>query len=203
MEYLLTQLLLQMTSFLNTWERDLQWNKRKTGLMMAFDAFCSFSSMTENNCGKLTDFLPSKNSNITGLRTVFATDVAKNSLTIFLNVYVITLSIFITHSIHATNTTGRWGHMVNDAEEECANCKMKRIGSRLCLFASKNIFPGEEHQYDYGYADNLWWRKKVSYCLFKHYSQWLIINIVKVWMVCTNTCLIKLYIADRGGCIVW
>jgi SET domain-containing protein len=34
------------------------------------------------------------------------------------------------------------------------------FGERLCLFALRDIMPGQELAYSYGDEKNLWWRKK-------------------------------------------
>ncbi|WAR28263.1 KT5AA-like protein [Mya arenaria] len=55
--------------------------------------------------------------------------------------------------------------MVNNAPDTDVNAvmKLKVFSNReyLCLFAVKNIEPGEELLYNYGDKENLWWRKKV------------------------------------------
>lgn len=56
--------------------------------------------------------------------------------------------------------------MVNDAPDRDVNTVMKlKVFSDkeyLCLFAVKNIEPGEELLYNYGDEENLWWRNKVT-----------------------------------------
>ncbi|XP_052783093.1 N-lysine methyltransferase KMT5A-A-like [Mya arenaria] len=56
--------------------------------------------------------------------------------------------------------------MVNNAPDTDVNAvmKLKVFSNReyLCLFAVKNIEPGEELLYNYGDKENLWWRKKVN-----------------------------------------
>eukprot|EP00105_Crassostrea_gigas_P015548 XP_011432573.1 PREDICTED: N-lysine methyltransferase KMT5A-A isoform X2 [Crassostrea gigas] len=54
-------------------------------------------------------------------------------------------------------------HFVNDADKT-ANSVMKlkvfHEKEYLCLYAMKDIQPGEEIQYNYGDKENLWWRSK-------------------------------------------
>ncbi|XP_076857260.1 histone-lysine N-methyltransferase set-1-like [Brachyhypopomus gauderio] len=66
--------------------------------------------------------------------------------------------------IDASEEDGTLGRLVND-DAKNANCKMKKIvvngRPHLCLFAIKNILPGEEITYDYG--DSAWpWRSLVK-----------------------------------------
>ncbi|KAL1276437.1 hypothetical protein QQF64_036060 [Cirrhinus molitorella] len=64
-------------------------------------------------------------------------------------------------SIDATHEDGTLGRLIND-DHINPNCTMKRIivegKPHLCLFAARDIIPGEELTYDYGGSD--WpWRK--------------------------------------------
>ncbi|KAK1784194.1 hypothetical protein P4O66_003972 [Electrophorus voltai] len=73
------------------------------------------------------------------------------------------MSIFVMLCIDATREDDTLGHLVND-EHKGPNCRMKKIivqgKPHLCLFAIRDIMPGEEITYDYGGSD--WpWRKKV------------------------------------------
>lgn len=59
------------------------------------------------------------------------------------------------------------GHLVNDAAEgsDACNSRMKRKimngSSRLLLYASKDISPGNEILYDYNDdKEKLWWRER-------------------------------------------
>ncbi|XP_065932664.1 uncharacterized protein [Magallana gigas] len=60
-------------------------------------------------------------------------------------------------------------HFVNDADKT-ANSVMKlkvfHEKEYLCLYAMKDIQPGEEIQYNYGDKENLWWRSK-DVCKFE------------------------------------
>ncbi|XP_055088449.1 uncharacterized protein LOC129457421 [Periophthalmus magnuspinnatus] len=62
-------------------------------------------------------------------------------------------------SIDAAQEDGSLGRLVND-DHRHPNCKMKRImheaKPHLCLFASRDIQPGEEVTYDYGGSDCPW-----------------------------------------------
>ncbi|KAF4085348.1 hypothetical protein AMELA_G00117160 [Ameiurus melas] len=70
-------------------------------------------------------------------------------------------------TIDAERDDGTLGRLVND-EHINPNCKMKRIivegKPHLCLFALRDITPGEEVTYHYGYADCPW-RSKVRMLL--------------------------------------
>ncbi len=73
-------------------------------------------------------------------------------------------SFYLSHSIDASKEDGTLGRLVND-DHIHPNCKVKRImvegRPHLCLFAAKEIFPGEEITYNYG--DSSWpWRSMVS-----------------------------------------
>ncbi|KAK7880589.1 hypothetical protein WMY93_032777 [Mugilogobius chulae] len=61
--------------------------------------------------------------------------------------------------IDAAQEDGSLGRLVND-DHSHPNCKMKRImleaKPHLCLFASRDIQPGEEITYDYGGSDCPW-----------------------------------------------
>ncbi|XP_049444940.1 histone-lysine N-methyltransferase set-1-like [Epinephelus fuscoguttatus] len=64
------------------------------------------------------------------------------------------------YCIDASKEDGTLGRLVNDDHIQ-PNCKVKRImvqgKPHLCLFAVKEIFPGEEITYNYG--DSSWpWR---------------------------------------------
>lgn len=67
--------------------------------------------------------------------------------------------------IDAEESVDRLCQMVNDAPDQQANAvmKLKVYGGKeyLCLFALKEIHPGEEILYNYGDEKNLWWRKKI------------------------------------------
>lgn len=68
-------------------------------------------------------------------------------------------NFYLSHSIDASKEDGTLGRLVNDDH------KVKRIMVKgrphLCLFAVKEIFPGEEITYNYG--DSSWpWRSMVS-----------------------------------------
>jgi SET domain-containing protein len=56
--------------------------------------------------------------------------------------------------------------MVNDSPDATCNSVMKlKVFSNceyLCLFAIKDIQPGQEILYSYGEKENLWWRLKVK-----------------------------------------
>lgn len=68
--------------------------------------------------------------------------------------------IFVFCSIDATHVSHGLCRFVNDEKHGNAVMKLKIFNNypRLCLFAAKNIDPGEEIRYDYGdeYAP---WRK--------------------------------------------
>ena len=69
-------------------------------------------------------------------------------------------------SIDATENNGRLGRLVNDGDgvNEPVNCVMRVLSGsfasspRICLFALKDIEPGEELRYDYG-NQRLPWRR--------------------------------------------
>nr|XP_046253176.1 N-lysine methyltransferase KMT5A-like [Scatophagus argus] len=72
-----------------------------------------------------------------------------------------------TWCIDAAQEDGSLGRLVND-DHRHPNCKMKRVITEakpyLCLFALRDIQPGEEITYDYGGND--WpWRKQVCHYL--------------------------------------
>lgn len=72
--------------------------------------------------------------------------------------------LFCLFSIDAAQEDGSFGRLVND-EHIHPNCRMKKVvidgKPYLCLFALRDIIPGEEITYNYGEAH--WpWRKKVS-----------------------------------------
>ncbi|XP_036430967.1 histone-lysine N-methyltransferase set-1-like isoform X1 [Colossoma macropomum] len=64
--------------------------------------------------------------------------------------------------VDATREDDTLGRLVND-EHKDPNCKMKKIivqgKPHLCLFAIRDIMPGEEITYDYGGSDWPWRRK--------------------------------------------
>ncbi|KAI4903902.1 hypothetical protein NFI96_028811 [Prochilodus magdalenae] len=66
------------------------------------------------------------------------------------------------NTIDATREDDSLGRLVND-ENKNPNCKMKKIivqeRPHLCLFATRDIVPGEEIAYDYGGSDWPWRRK--------------------------------------------
>ena len=68
-------------------------------------------------------------------------------------------------SIDAAQEDGSLGRLVND-DHRYPNCKMKKIiheaKPHLCLFAVRDIQPGEEITYDYG-GDDCPWRIKVNH----------------------------------------
>ena len=75
-------------------------------------------------------------------------------------------------SLDASVEDNSLGRLVNDDHQK-PNCKMKMIAvegmPHLCLFALKDIDPGEEITYSYGNAD--WpWRKKVTLLIDKRYK---------------------------------
>lgn len=75
----------------------------------------------------------------------------------------------IKYSIDAAKDDESLGRLVND-NHISPNCKMKRIivegKPHLCLFATRDISPGEEVTYNYGDGD--WpWRNKVRMVLFQ------------------------------------
>lgn len=65
------------------------------------------------------------------------------------------------HVIDATHVSHGLCRFVNDEKHGNAVMKLKIFNNypRLCLFAAKNIDPGEEIRYDYG-DENAPWRKK-------------------------------------------
>ncbi|XP_054637986.1 uncharacterized protein LOC129185220 isoform X2 [Dunckerocampus dactyliophorus] len=76
------------------------------------------------------------------------------------------------YCIDALKEDGTLGRLVND-DHINPNCKMKKIlvkgRPHLCLFALKEIFPGEEISYNYG--DSPWpWRSK-AHCKEPHTTQ--------------------------------
>lgn len=68
------------------------------------------------------------------------------------------ISVFC--SIDATHVSHGLCRFVNDEKHGNAVMKLKIFNNypRLCLFAAKNIDPGEEIRYDYG-DENAPWRK--------------------------------------------
>ena len=73
-------------------------------------------------------------------------------------------------SIDAAIEDGSFGRLVND-DHIHPNCRMKKVVAdgkpHLCLFAVRDIIPGEEITYDYGGTD--WpWREKVSQISFQN-----------------------------------
>jgi SET domain-containing protein len=70
--------------------------------------------------------------------------------------------------------------MINDAPASECNSVMKlkvfNDSEYLCLFATKDINPGDEILYDYGDTKNLWWRKKVNFNNFNNLSLSFIIS---------------------------
>lgn len=76
-----------------------------------------------------------------------------------------TSHIFLCFSIDATVDNNRAGRWVNDSPSPNCNAAMKIVVvdsiPHLCLFAIKDIAPGEELTFDYGVPD-LPWRQKVS-----------------------------------------
>lgn len=86
--------------------------------------------------------------------------------------------IYFTYSIDATDepsTDPVLGRLVNHGEKHEVNVKLKTLdvdGSpALCLFALRQIEPGEELLYDYG-VDNLPWKTsaQVVQTVFFHFS---------------------------------
>lgn len=74
---------------------------------------------------------------------------------------------YLSYSIDASKEDGTLGRLANDNHRN-PNCKVKKIivkgRPHLCLFAVKEIFPGEEITYNYG--DSSWpWRTMVSFVL--------------------------------------
>ena len=74
---------------------------------------------------------------------------------------------FAIFSIDASSTQGHICQFVNDGDKHQRNCAMKvkevHHKPRLCLFALRDILPGQELTYDYGdVTKNLWWRKEVK-----------------------------------------
>lgn len=70
---------------------------------------------------------------------------------------------FFRNSIDASLEDQSLGRLVNDQHRN-PNCKMRTIAvdgmPQLCLFAIRDIMPGEEVTYNYGDSD--WpWRKQV------------------------------------------
>jgi len=73
---------------------------------------------------------------------------------------------YLSYSIDASKEDGTLGRLANDNHIN-PNCKMKKIivegRPHLCLFAVRDIFPGEELTYDYG--NSPWpWRSIVNLC---------------------------------------
>lgn len=64
--------------------------------------------------------------------------------------------VYLSYSIDASKEDGTLGRLVND-DHVHPNCKGKRImvngRPHLCLFAVREIFPGEEITYNYGVVD--------------------------------------------------
>lgn len=78
-----------------------------------------------------------------------------------------TVDTFFSSSIDASVEDKSLGRLVND-DHRRPSCKMKTVEvegrPHLCLFALRDIDPGEEITYDYGKAD--WpWCKMVNYCI--------------------------------------
>lgn len=70
---------------------------------------------------------------------------------------------FYVLSVDAAQEDSSLGRLVND-DNKHPNCRMKKVLAEnkphLCLFALRDINPGEEITYDYGGTD--WpWRKQV------------------------------------------
>lgn len=68
-------------------------------------------------------------------------------------------------SIDAEETTDHVCQFVNDADDKESNAKMRlkvfNGKEYLCLYALRDISPGQEILYNYGDEINLWWRKQV------------------------------------------
>lgn len=77
-------------------------------------------------------------------------------------------NIIFLHSVDASQEDGSLGRLVND-DGNFPNCKMKTVEVQgrphLCLFALRDIMPGEELHYNYGNAD---WPWRVEVMLAKH-----------------------------------
>ncbi len=77
--------------------------------------------------------------------------------------------------IDATNAYGRLCRLVNDAPQgsPVCNAKMKLVHVNCCpsllLFATRDIGVGEEIAYDYGAAEEAWWREVSVYLLLTWY----------------------------------
>lgn len=92
--------------------------------------------------------------------------INKGKIQIFFSSFVIYNCLFFCFSIDAEGVSNSICHFVNDADKT-ANSVMKlkvfHEKEYLCLYAMKDIQPGEEIQYNYGDKENLWWRSKVKY----------------------------------------
>ncbi|KAK3089196.1 hypothetical protein FSP39_001655 [Pinctada imbricata] len=77
------------------------------------------------------------------------------------------LSIDSIYSIDATHSLDRLGRYVNDeafgkpANNSVVKLKMINKQPRLCLFASRDIYEGEEIRYDYGDQEAPWRQRSV------------------------------------------
>lgn len=87
---------------------------------------------------------------------------SKGKIQIFVHIFY----CLIFFSIDAEGVTNRICHFANDADKDANSVmKLKVFNDKeyLCLYAVKDIRPGEEIQYNYGDKENLWWRSKVKY----------------------------------------
>lgn len=79
---------------------------------------------------------------------------------------IYSFKIILSPSIDATKSKCL-ARFVNDESRFSPACTAKvellKVGKKmeLCLFATRDINPGEELAYDYGDHGNLWWRAKV------------------------------------------
>ncbi|TSM77406.1 Histone-lysine N-methyltransferase pr-set7 [Bagarius yarrelli] len=79
--------------------------------------------------------------------------------------FVMSVDIFCIHSIDASVDDGSFGRLINDDSNPNAKVKIIFISRipHLCLFALRDIQPGEEITYDYGGYD-LPWRRGTHEC---------------------------------------
>lgn len=86
--------------------------------------------------------------------------------------FIIFLFVFFSpdFSIDATKSTGRAGRMINDSTIPNSVMKVVIVENipRLCVFALRDISPGEEIRFDYGVPD-LPWRDRVLFLPYLFY----------------------------------
>ena len=121
-----------------------------------------------------------------------------------------TIIYWLFFSIDASATEGHICQYVNDADKNKSNCIMKKVEvrgvARLCLFALKDILPGQELQYDYGdKRQRLWWRTKVGvwfyFVTYRGDWNWAGLRVSQGEVVARS-----LFVGDKtglGGGIVW